>query len=141
MTDLWKVQWDGAFVKHAESKSLLAGSLYENGYLFHLATKEVTCINWCYGNPTCAVISNDEQWAVIGGGEILTVWKDHTTFDIALGWPYDMRQSGPVTVHVLTDPWMEDAAVWELNIATLDVQKLRDFHDYIGKVYTERVIW
>lgn len=77
----------------------------------------------------------------MGGGEILTVWKNHATLDIAMSWPYDMRQSGPGTVHVLTDPWMEDAAIWELNIATLAEQKLRDFREYIGKAYTERVIW
>ncbi|TWF41776.1 hypothetical protein FHW36_103580 [Chitinophaga polysaccharea] len=141
MTELWKVQWDTAFVKHVESKSLLVGSLYENGYLFHLATKEVTYINWFYGNPTCAVISGDEQWAVMGGGEILTVWKNQATFDIALAWPYDMRQSGPGIVQVLTDPWVENAAVWELDITTLDVQKLRDFREYIGKAYMEQVAW
>lgn len=93
------------------------------------------------GNTPVVVISNNEQWAAMGGGEILTVWKHQVTFDIAMRWPYDMRQSGPETVHVLTDPWMEDAAVWELDITTLDVQKLRDFREYIGKAYTEQVIW
>ena len=49
MVDLWKVPEDNAFVKYAESDSLLIGSLYENGYLFHLATKDVTNLNWFYG--------------------------------------------------------------------------------------------
>ncbi|RBL90075.1 hypothetical protein [Chitinophaga flava] len=141
MTDLWKIQNDDAFVKYAESELRLIGSLYENGYLFHINTREVTFINWFYGNPTCAIISQCEQWAAMGGDSGLTIWKQGATFDIEISGIFKLRQTGPVVIQILTDPWCEESAIWELNVLTFYMQKVRSFPDYIDREYADDVIW
>ncbi|MBO9728541.1 MAG: hypothetical protein J7623_07890 [Chitinophaga sp.] len=141
MTNLWEVQFSNGFIKHAESKTLLMGGLYESGYLFHLDTREGAWINNFYGDPTCAVISQDEEWAAMGGYDTLTIWKPGTTFDVAINYVFALRQTGPVSMQILTDPWREDAAIWELNVATLDIRKVRPFPDYIDQAYTDDVNW
>ena len=141
MLDLWKVPEDGAFVKYAESDSLLIGSLYENGYLFHLATKEVTYLNWFYGNPTCGIISPDSNWAAMGGNEELTLWREGIIFDFPIKNIFDIRYISSEIVHVLTDPWLEGSAILELNISTRVIEIVRLFNDYINKEYTDDVVW
>ena len=44
-----------------------------------------------------------------------------------------------MTAEFLTDPWHKDSAIWEIDIETLELKKIRDFLDYQGKEYTENV--
>lgn len=141
MVNLWKVLEDSAFVKYAESDSLLIGSLYENGYLFHLAAKEVTYLNWFYGNPTCGIIDPDNKWAAMGGDEELTLWREGAIVDISIKNVFDIRYVSHEIVYVLTDPWLEGSAILEVNISTLGTQIVRLFNDYVDKEYTDDVVW
>jgi hypothetical protein len=44
-------------------------------------------------------------------------------------------------VEILTDPWGEAPAIWEMDMVTGTVRKVRDFDDYRGKEHTDNVIW
>ena len=46
------------------------GSVYEDAYLINNDTKENMYIGSFYGDPTCAFISNDNSWSVVGGRNI-----------------------------------------------------------------------
>ncbi|MBC9933018.1 hypothetical protein [Chitinophaga qingshengii] len=141
MTDLWTVQTADMFVKFAVSERYVIGSLHENGYLFHLDTHEVTFMNWFYGDPTCAIIGQNDQWATMGGANGLTIWQQGVTSDIHIENVFALREFDPVTIHVLTDPWREEAAVWEINLVTFSIQRLRSFPDYLNQEYTDDVNW
>jgi len=132
---------DPGFVKYGETVTLLLVSIFENGYLLHLDTETVTYLNFFYGDPTCALISNNNKWAVMGGTEQLTIWNKGVISEVKINGVFDVRQIDEERVHILIDPWYDDSAIWELNIITLGMQMVRPFTDYINKEYTDNVIW
>jgi hypothetical protein len=132
---------DLGFVKYGDTGKLLLVSIFENGYLLDLDTEKVTYLNCFYGDPTCALISGNNKWAIMGGDQQLTIWNEDVISEVKINGIFDVRQIGEETVHVLTDPWQNDSAIWELNIVTLDLQRIRPFTDYINKEYTDNITW
>ncbi len=128
-------------VKYGESKTLMLVSIYENGYLLHLDREEVTFLNWFYGDPTCALISQDSKWVIMGGDDLFIIWNQGVITEVDIKGAFDVRQTDTETVHILIDPWYDNSAIWELNIATQDLKMIRPFTDYINTEYTENVTW
>ncbi len=101
-----------------------------------------------YGNPNCGLISKKNDWAIIAG-EHLTVWRaskrknkqikriEHDE----LKWIHDIRLKSENVIEILTDPWSEKSAIWELNIDTLHFSKRNDFGNYIEDKHTEHIEW
>lgn len=128
-------------VKYGESKILILVSIYENGYLLHLDREEVTYLHWFHGDPTCALISQDSKWVVMGGDYLFIIWNQGVITEVDIKGAFDVRQTDTETVHILIDPWYDNSAIWELNIATQDLKMIRPFTDYINTEYTENVTW
>jgi hypothetical protein len=99
-----------------------------------------------YGNPSCGAISATNDWAVVAG-EHLTVWRASAgvtvlNAPVALQWGHALRvDEATQHVQLLTDPWGEHPAIWELHPLTLTVQKVRDFLDYQKREYVDEVSW
>jgi len=51
------------------------------------------------------------------------------------------------SAQILTDPWSAAPAIWQLNIdpnptaPSIELWKVKDFTDYVGKPYEENVSW
>ena len=108
-----------------KSKILILISIFEDGYLLHLDREEVTYLNWFYGDPTCALISQDNKWVVMGGDDWLTIWNQGVITEIQIKGAFDVRQTDTQIVHILIDPWHENTAIWELNITTQDLKMVK----------------
>ncbi|WP_123847785.1 hypothetical protein [Chitinophaga lutea] len=130
-----------SLIKYGESEALILISIAENGYLLHLNTEKVTYLDWFYGDATCGLISHDSKWAVMGGDDRFTVWKEDVCTKIDIKGVFDVRQIGEKTLQILIDPWCENAAIWELDIDSLKMKLGRPFSDYFNKVYTDNVVW
>lgn len=126
-----------------ETDKLVLGNMYEDVYLIEKETGNEIFHDDFYGDPTCGLISRQNEWAIVGG-EHLTVWKESNTtkFDYQdLKWIHSIRIKNDQQVEILTDPWSEGSAIWELSLATLEFHKVRNFEDYKHKEYTENIQW
>ena len=130
----------------AETENLTAVHMHESAsLLFKVAGKEL-CLGDFYGDPCCALIDPHEKWCLVGGEHLLLwqknrFWKDTVTRVGGVHWIHDMRVAGENTAAILTDPWSDDAAVWQLSIETKSLVKVRDFDRYKGQEWVEEVIW
>jgi hypothetical protein len=130
--------------KLCETDKLFLGNEYETAVLIEKSTGEATELGSFYGDPKCGIIDTESKWCIVGGSEGLVVWYQGTIIEInddELHWSYALRQIDFKTVQVLTDPWSEKSAIWELDLHTLEYRKIRDFDDYKDKLYTENVVW
>lgn len=96
-----------------------------------------------YGNPECGLIDENNQWAVVAGGH-LTLWKldfEKRYFSEEFKWIHAMRMKDENTVEILTDPWMKFSAVWQLNLYSIELVKIKPFQKYYRKPYFENVEW
>ncbi|MBR10521.1 MAG: hypothetical protein CMP48_22910 [Rickettsiales bacterium] len=113
---------------------------FEATYLTNKNNKLILLEDDFYGDPTCGFIADDETYALIGGDH-LTIWTPRKSkrFDDGPHWTHAIREKDQMTAEFLTDPWHKDSAIWEIDIETLELKKIRDFLDYQGKEYTENV--
>lgn len=121
---------------------------FENAYLIEKQSGKELMFDDFYGDPECGLISLKNDWAIIAG-EHLTIWrsskrknkqKERIEHD-ELKWIHDIRLKSENIVEILTDPWSEKSAIWELNIDSLQFKKLRDFKDYFETEYKENIDW
>lgn len=127
---------------HANDKYSV-GHVFENIYITNKIENKTINIGSMYGEPSCALISEENSWCIVGGSELL-LWKENTVIEIKddnLYWACRLRQSDHEKVQILVDPWSEGSSIWELNIHTLESEKIRDFDSYKGKTYTENIDW
>ncbi len=127
----------------SETDSFILFQEHEDIFLFDKDTNSEIWRTSMYGNATCGLVSVSNEWA-IAGGQKLILWKNDIVEKIDdedLQWIYDMRQIGETEVHILTDPWKYDAAIWLYNIETGDKRKIRNFDDYKRKEYAENILW
>ena len=95
------------------------------------------------GDASCGIIDKDGNWAVVGG-EYLLIWtvsQYNKVEEEGLKWIHSLRFKNWEILEILTDPWSEYSAVWELNLQSFQCTKVRDFNDYKNQKYTEEVIW
>ena len=126
-----------------ETNQLILESEFEHVHLKDKSTQRILFEDDFYGEAQCGVIDPNTQWAIVGG-EYLSIWTPKTIKrieDDRLKWIIDARIKDDATIELLTDPWSEESAIWELNVNTFEFKKIREFHDYKEKVYTENVIW
>lgn len=125
----------------ATTNELALVYMYEDGYLLHLGNKEILHLGSFYGSPSCGAIDINNKWAVMGGLEGFLLWQQGSLEELPFPNAYEIRQVDNDLLHILTDPWTEDCAIWEFNINTQQFSKIRDFKDYQDKEYTEDVKW
>ncbi|MBC9909529.1 hypothetical protein [Chitinophaga varians] len=138
----WSIGNDRWFVQHAANDQWIVGSLHETMYLLNRETRHVWFLDCFYGDPTCAIVAENEQWILMGGDHLslYDIFKGHLS-EIDLPWVFAMRQTDTWKAEILTDPWHEDAAVWAIDVQTKELHLSRRFPDYIDQPYTEDVIW
>lgn len=117
------------------------GYIYEEAYLINTETKENIYIGYFYGDPTCAFISDDNSWSVVGG-EVLVLIKNYKI--ITIDEIRDIFAFKPIdkdNIQILTHPWSEDSSIWQLNIESVECTKIQPFDKYKDKEYTEDIDW
>lgn len=124
--------------KYIIGKQLRMVSISENAYLLHLETRDVTYLNWFYGNPTCGLIGEDEKWAVMAGDFELTVWNEGVVTTIDTDPVFDMRQKDGVTVELLVRIPYLNAAIWELDVTTMELRETGPYTDFFNKEYISK---
>ena len=111
-----------------ENDTFLLGHLFEMIYLINKKRKKQFCLGGFYGDPSCGIISSNSKWCIVGGS-LIVVWKETGSITIIderpLNWVHDLRETGPFEAEMLIDPWADQAAIWHLNIDTLDRHKLK----------------
>jgi hypothetical protein len=132
-----------------QNSVLLVGHVFETAYCYNKLTREEFAIFEFDNEPTCALVGNNNDWCLVGGDIlVLRTWVDNTLRMIdELKDIYELKALDAYNTQILTDPWNEHSAVWQLQIdltkltRPISLFKVKDFIDYIGKPYTERVAW
>lgn len=128
---------------------MLVGHVFETAYCYNKLIKEEFAIFHFDNDPTCAFVGKNNDCCLIGGDVlILKTCVDNTLRFIGeLKDIYGLKAIEAYTVQILTDPWAEQAAIWQLDIDLTKLTrptslfKVKDFKDYIDKPYTEQVEW
>jgi hypothetical protein len=133
---------DSNFHKLFETDLFILGYVFEYAYLIRKGLNKEIYLGNFYGDPTCGLISENNNWCIVGG-ETLSIWKENGNIssikDDDFAWVCKARQTAPYEVELLIDPWSEKGSVWRLNIDSLEKHKLKDFHLYDERL--EEVNW
>ena len=126
-----------------ETEKYFVGHIFEDAYLIEKKNGQQLFQDDFYGDPSCGLISKNDDWAIIAG-EHLTIWRKGKTTKIDnedLRWVYALRTNDQKSVEILIDPWTDKSAIWTLDIATLEFKKVKDFNDYKAKEHTDEIAW
>lgn len=126
-----------------ETDDLILENVYESTWLKEKSTDKILFEDEFDSDPECGLIDADNSWAIVAG-EHVTIWTPQNTKKItdgSLKWVHSLRLKNPSTVEILIDPWSKNASVWEIDIHTFELHKVRDFDDYKDKEYTAEVVW
>jgi hypothetical protein len=120
---------------------------FENAYLIEKTSGKELLFDDFYGDPKCGLIGVNNDWAIIAG-EHLTVWRANKKKgqvlridNEELKWIHDIRLKTENVLEILTDPWSEKSAIWELDIKSTEFAKIREFKKYQDTEYTETIDW
>lgn len=118
---------------------------YESTFLVEKKSGKVLCEDEFYGDPTCGLISPDNDWAIMAG-EHLCIWKKQGDEITSIGTEiiqeiHGLKLVDKDQVEILTDPWSEKSAIWRLDIRNNALVWLRDFPDYREQPHTEHIVW
>jgi len=132
-----------------ENTVMLVGHVFEDAYCYNKLTRQEFSIFQFDNDPTCGIVGKNNDWCLIGGDVlVLRSWIDHTLRKIdGLSNVFELKAIDDYAVQVLTDPWGEDCAIWQLEInlnklsGPTSLTKVRSFNTYIGQPYSEDVDW
>lgn len=127
----------------AESSQLVLVHEYENAYLIEKSTQKVLLYDDFYGNPEVGLIDKNNNWAIVAG-EHLTIWTKEKIIiynNNVIQWIDKIRLKNNETIEILTDPWSDKSTIWELNLTSFNLTKIKDFKKYQGKPFCEDVEW
>lgn len=132
-----------------ENTVMTVGHVFESAYCFNKLTKEEFAIFQFYGDPTCGIVGQNNDWCLIGGDVLVfRTWLDNTLRLVGeLKNIFDLKPIDAFTTQILTDPWSENAEIWQLSVdlnkltRPLTLTKIKDFKGYVGTPYIENVEW
>jgi hypothetical protein len=132
-----------------ENSVMIVGNVFESAYCYNKLTKDEFGIFEFDNDPTCAAVGKNIDWCLIGGDVlILKTWIDKTLRIIGdLKNIYGLKTIDAYTIQILTDPWAEQAAIWQLEIdldklaRPISLIKVKDFKEYFDKPYEEQIDW
>ncbi|NVK65031.1 MAG: hypothetical protein HWE22_10615 [Flavobacteriales bacterium] len=144
-----KLRLDENFKTLDESLVCRLGYQFETACLIDKITNQITPIFEFYGNPTCGLIGNRNDWFLIGGEVlILKTNVDNTIQPIGdLKNIHSLKLLDDYAALILTDPWSEESAIYKLTITLnptirkIELKKIRNFTKYIDQSYTENIEW
>jgi hypothetical protein len=137
----------------AESRQFVLGNSYESVVVVRKADSSQFAAGEHYGDPKVGLISPSEEWFVTGGEGLLcySVSAGLQSFfrqgcpPVPAGtkvryWPvHSARFESESVVRVLIDPWSEYASVWELDLKSSSISKLREGPRLHGQPYQDVV--
>ncbi len=119
------------------------GHVFECVYLVNKETLEQDVLGELYGDPIWGLISNNSDWAIVGG-QSLILWQEPNYIvhieDPELVGSIKGRQTSPNELEILIDPWSDNSAVWLLNVDSLLIRKLAT-RDKLTSSYSEDIDW
>jgi hypothetical protein len=132
-----------------ENTVMIVGHVFESSYCFNQLTKEEFAIFQFDNDPTCGIVGRNNDWCLVGGDVlVLRTWIDNTLRMIGeLKQIFELRMIEDYKVQILTDPWSDNSAIWQLTIdltkltRPISIEKIRDFKEYIDKPYAEKIEW
>lgn len=126
-----------------ETNKYVLGHIFEDIYLIDKETNEKYELGNMYGDPSCGLIDQDNNWCIIGGSTLI-IWTAKETTELKvdeLYWACRIRQINQKSVQILIDPWADNSTIWELNIVDKSHSKICEFKNYHNKEYTEQIEW
>ena len=136
----------------AESDQLVVGHEWETAFLIfkERPLREIQ-LGQHYGDPTCAVISSNNDWVVVGG-EGLTIWRKIKQGIFSqekeqvkaiqlpeLNFIHAARIENDYKVRFLIDPWSANSGTWTLDLKSLKLEKISEGPDLREEPYREVV--
>lgn len=124
-----------------ETDKLILENKFETTYIKDKSTGKILFEQEFYGEIECGLIDKNDQWVVLGG-EYLSIWTPTTfqTFD-NIKWIHSLRMKDNNTIEILTDPWCDTSAIWEVNLNSFKSIKIKEFLDYKQQEYTDKINW
>lgn len=126
-----------------ETEELRLEYEFESTYLVQKSNNQILMEDDFYGDPQCGVIDENNKWAIVGGRHLIfwieNLKKHYETEEFKD--IYAIRIKEVEVIHILTDPWAEFSAIWELSIKSGKLSKVSEFKKYQGKEYIENVEW
>lgn len=96
-----------------------------------------------YRYPSCGLIDQKNQWAILAGIH-LTFWTPNSITKYQneeFCCINSIRLKNEKCIEILIDPWSEFSAIWELNLESTKLTKIKEFKKYQGKEFTHTVEW
>lgn len=127
----------------AESNELRLEHEYEYTCLVRKSNEQILFEDDFYGDPYCGLIDKENKWAIVAG-QHMTFWTPELVEKYQSSefeWIHSVRLKDTNTVEILIDPWSEKSAVWEFDIESKALKKIRDFNKYKEEKYTEEIEW
>lgn len=97
-----------------ETERYFIGHIFEDAYLIEKRNGEEILVDDFYGDPSCGLISKNNDWAIIAGDHI-TIWRKGKVTKIdreELRWVHAIRTADDQIIEILIDPWSENSAIW-----------------------------
>jgi len=140
---------DSNFRTLFENTVITVGNVFETAYCYNKLTKEEFAIFQFDYDPTSAAVGKNNDWCLIGGDVlVLKTWVDNTLRLIDdLKNIYGLKTIDAYTIQILTDPWAEQSAIWQLEInlnrltRPTSLIKVKSFKEYFDKPYTDQIAW
>ena len=126
-----------------ETEELRLEYQFEETFLINKLNNQILLEDNFFGDPQCGLIDKENKWVIIGGIH-LTLWTPNETRKYQTREfknIHSVRVQNEEIVEILTDPWNEDAGIWELNIKSQTLSKVSNFKKYLDEEYTEQVEW
>ena len=123
------------FKKLAESQNYIVGHIFESGYIINKRNGKQSHIGDSYGDPTFGLIDRKENWALLLGhgsylwtaDKIKNVSTEFFASEKLFENPFDAKQINDIEVEILEDPWSDNPCIFNLNIQTNVIKKVRTF--------------
>jgi hypothetical protein len=126
-----------------ETDEFVIGHVFEDAYLINKINTIEIYLGDFYGDPTCGLISSNNDWCLVGGSE-LSIWMEDGNIsrikDDELYWICKIRQTAPYEVELLIDAWTDETSVWAFNIKTGERRKIKNYKK-LNDEYSEHIDW